>query len=677
MPKYLFPVAALAVLLGICVWISPSHAQDGASEALAASQTGEVAAPQMPVADSECTFFGAQRDHFLPRASRTTDSRVGLLTRRFQTASPEKLTVPRAKPFLSAAAGQGSLIDQQIFNALQANNIQPADLTTDYEFIRRVSLDLTGRIPTPAAVTQFVAGVDPNKRAALIDTLLASSAWVDKWTMFFGDLYKNTASNTQVQIRNEGRNAFYKYLHDSLAANKPYNKMAIEMIAAQGTNSFDQTNGQLNYLPLSVVTGGPSQDIFDMQTANIADQFLGMAHVNCLLCHNGRGHLDALSLWGSQTTRVQAWGLSAFLAKTRTQSVATPINPATGKADSSYWSLGAYTTDYQLNTTTGNRPARQPIGTVKVITPAYLWGGQTPSAGQNYRTALAGFVTGDFQFARASVNYIWAELFGMGIVDPPDQFDPARLDPNNPPPSPWTLQPSNPQLLNSLAQYFIDSNYDVKGLMRLIVNSQTYQLSSVYNGTWQASYEPYFARHFVRRLWSEEIHDSIDIAVNTFPTYTVSGFSKDSTVYGITSPGFGTIGFAMQAPDVVNMPDGGGAVSQFEDVFLRGNRDDQPRKEEGSILQGLGLMNDNYVQSRIHATGTGSAASFLQNQLNTYKGPMLVDSLFLNVLSRMPSATEMTQVLSQLAVNGTPAAKTDAEDVLWTLFNKLDFSFNY
>ena len=118
--------------------------------------------------------------------------------------------------------------------------------------------------------------------------------WVDKWTMYFGDLYQNTASNTQVTIHPEGRNAFYKYLHDSLAANKPYNQMATEIIAAQGTNSFDQTNGQINYYPLGIVTGGPAQDIFDSQTANVADQFLGLAHVNCLLCHNGAGHLTAL-----------------------------------------------------------------------------------------------------------------------------------------------------------------------------------------------------------------------------------------------------------------------------------------------------------------------------------------------------------------------------------------------
>ncbi len=664
-------VAVSAVVMGVCAWVAPASAQEAELRSASISQ-------QMSVVDSECTFFGAQRDRFLPRANRTSDSGPGLLTRQFQASARGIAEVARAKPFVSAASGNGGLVDQYIYNALSANGIQPADLTTDYEFIRRVSLDLTGRIPTAAAVTQFVASVDPNKRAALIDSLLASSAWVDKWTVYFSDLYKNTASNTQVQIHNEGRNAFYKYIHDSLAANKPYNRMATEMIAAQGTDSFDQSNGQLNYLPLSVVGGGPAQDIFDMQTTNIAEQFLGIAHVNCLLCHNGRGHLDALSLWGSQTTRVQAWGLSAFLAKTRTQSIATPVNPATGRADSNIWALNAYTTDYQLNTTTGNRPARQPIGTVTTVKPKYLWGsGETVSAGLDYRSALARYLTGDFQFARASVNYIWAALMGQGIVDPPDQFDPARLDPNNPPPAPWTLQPSNPQLLDALAHSFIDSGYDIKALMSLIVNSNTYQLSSVYNGTWKASYEPFFARHFVRRLWAEEIHDSIDTALNTFPTYTVAGFSNASTVYGVTSPGFGTIQYAMQSPDVVNTPDSGGAVSQFLDTFLRGNRDDQPRKEEGSILQTLGLMNDAFVQNRIHATGTGTTATYLMKDLNTLSGAPLVNALFMDVLSRKPSATELAQVQAQLALGGTAAYKTNAEDVLWTLFNKLDFVFNY
>ncbi|MDP9169520.1 MAG: DUF1553 domain-containing protein, partial [Acidobacteriota bacterium] len=240
----------------------------------------------------------------------------------------------------------------------------------------------------------------------------------------------------------------------------------------------------------------------------------------------------------------------------------------------------------------------------------------------------------------------------------------------------WTLQPSNARLLNALAQSFIDSGYDLKALMRLMANSDTYQLASEYNGTWNPAWEQYFARKFVRRLSSEELHDAVVVATNTLPLYTVNSFSNDSTVYGVTSPGFGKISFAMQAPDVVNMPDNGGAVSQFLDTFLRGNRDDQPRKTEGSILQTLGLMNDNFVESRIHATGTGTTATFLM-KLMTLSDAALVDTLYLDVLSRPASASEKTIALAELASGGAAARKTNAEDLLWTLFNKVDFVFNY
>jgi hypothetical protein len=100
---------------------------------------------------------------------------------------------------------------------------------------------------------------------------------------------------------------------------------------------------------------------------------------------------------------------------------------------------------------------------------------------------LAREVTSDFQFARAAVNYLWKEFFGIGIVDPPDFFDPLRLDENNPPPAPWTLQPSHPALLRELAQDFVSNGYNLKDLMRKMVNSQAYQLSSRYNGTWNVT----------------------------------------------------------------------------------------------------------------------------------------------------------------------------------------------
>jgi hypothetical protein len=632
---------------------------------------------ELPAGHSECSFFGSQREMYSRLAlqaigRRVPESSVSKLTREVAAiigARTEKIDRETKPSFRTAP--QPDTIDYFILTALQAKGVTPADLTDDYAFIRRITLDLTGRIPTPTTVMNFVSDPTPNKRAIYIDALLSSSQWVDKWTMFYGDLLQNNASNTQIQRRNEGRNAFYKYIHDSLAANKPFNTMALELISAQGSNSFDQANGQLNYLVGGVVTGGPSQDIFDAQTAMVAEQLLGMSHVNCLLCHSGRGHLDTLSLWGSQTTRTQAEQLSAFMAHTwvRNIKIVDPANPTNNNLY--YWSLDKYTTDYALNTTTGNRPARTPVGNLKTLTPSYLFnGGGTPGAGEDYRVALARYVTADPQFARAAVNYVWAHLFQMGIVDPPDQFDPMRLDPKNPPPAPWTLQPSNPDLLNSLTNHFIASGYDLRALMREITNSETYQLSSQYNGTWDPANQQLFARKLVRRLWPEEIHDAVVQATGVVPSYNVAGFSKDSTTPTVVSPGFGPVSFAMQLPDVTLVPDGGGAVSQFLDSFLRGDRDSNPRKEEGSILQALNLMNDNFIESRVKATNVGGLSA-----RNAGQAPaQAVDSMFMAVLSRHPTGEELSAATAFLQSGNRGQ---NLEDLLWALFNKVDFIFNY
>src|SRR5437660_1815362 len=178
--------------------------------------------------------------------------------------------------------------------------------------------------------------------------------------------------------------------------------------------------------------------------ASIFATFVVMTNANCLLCHNGRGHLDSLSLWGSNTTRYQAWQLASHFSHTSMARVtADPVNP---NPNVYYWSLldnvKNFTTDYTLNTTTGNRPARVAPSGCKSgqpcysVPPQYIFTGDSPKAGESYRAALARNITGDFQFARASVNYIWAHFFGRGIVDPPDSFDPARLDPDNPPSAP-------------------------------------------------------------------------------------------------------------------------------------------------------------------------------------------------------------------------------------------------
>src|SRR5262249_25131889 len=146
-------------------------------------------------------------------------------------------------------------------------------------------------------------------------------------------LFKNASVTTQINRYPEGRDAFNKWIKDSLTANKPYSQMATELISAKGPNTF--TQGELNWIVGGRVTGGPIQDTWDQQAANVAETFPGLGNMNCLLCHNGRGHLDTLNLWASQTPRTTAWQMSAFFSKANLSQYRPPDRTMHG-----YWSWG-------------------------------------------------------------------------------------------------------------------------------------------------------------------------------------------------------------------------------------------------------------------------------------------------------------------------------------------------
>src|SRR5207253_7543509 len=171
--------------------------------------------------------------------------------------------------------------------------------------------------------------------------------------------------------------------------------------------------------------------------------------------------------------------------------------------------------------------------------------------------------------------------FGLGLVDPVDTLDPARLEPKSPPDAPWDLQATHPVLLEKLATAMRESNYDLRAFLKLLAQSSAYQLSSRYDGDWNLSYVPLFARHYARRLEGEEIHDAISKATGVFNKYTVSGFADPFQ-------------WAMQLPEPTE-PASNGAAAIFMNAFLRGNRDTTFRNQASSILQQLNLMNDNFV----------------------------------------------------------------------------------
>src|SRR5438093_1257639 len=232
--------------------------------------------------------------------------------------------------------------------------------------------------------------------------MIGSPEFIDKWTMFFGDLYRVNAQSSSVNRDFYGRDAFYLYLKDSITNNKPYDQIARELIAAAG-DSFE--HGEANWPVGNTVAMGPAQDTYDGQAVNLASMFLGINTVDCLRCHDGARHLDQVNLWGSAQTRRNMWGLSAYFARVRMQRQVVATMP---RQIAKYVVSDAASGEYLLNTTSGNRQARRPIGGVSMVPPKNPFAdGSGIQPGESRRQALARDITSDIQFSRAIVNYIW------------------------------------------------------------------------------------------------------------------------------------------------------------------------------------------------------------------------------------------------------------------------------
>jgi len=554
-------------------------------------------------------------------------------------------TTPAPTPFPPAV----NVIDTEVFNKMRTGGVAPTILAGDEEFLRRVTIDLTGQIPDSAAVTAFVADTRPDKRAKKIDELLASDAFNDRWTMWFGDLVQNVQVSTNSREFPTGRNAYYTYIRDSIRTAKPYDQMVREVLAGTGDS---YAVGQANYVVRQLQPNGPAQDTYDNLSAASGEKFLGMPFL-CISCHNGVGHLDLVNTYLKSKPRSDFWGNAAFFARARAQQQPDPNNANNRK----YLVSDNPNGSYQLNTTSGNKTPRQPLNGQNTVPPAFLLTGEGPRTGEPWRDAYGRILTAHPQFAIATVNYLWKEMFGLGMVEPTNNIDPNRLDPNNLAPG-QTVQPTHPQLLSQLATTFQQSGYDLRGLLRLMANSSTYQLATRYTpATWNEAWTPYFARHLPHRLMAEEMLDAITKATNVPVTFTVNGLPS--------------VTVAMKLPD----PTEGGrnnVYGRFMDEFGRGNRDDQPRFSDTSIAQALSLMNDGtIIINRVKRT---TANSTVAKALAASTDPgTITDQLYLATLSRRPTDTERTAAIAYLRA-GT--LNNRAEDLQWVLLNSLEFLFD-
>lgn len=589
-------------------------------------------------------------------------------------------------------------IDDCIEATADAAGIPFAAPASDEEFLRRARLDLTGRIPTPDEVVAFLSDTSADKRTKLVDRLLETPEWADRWTMYFADLYQNTYKTAMFHRYNQGRDAFHLFLLESMRQNKPYDQLVREMLAAEGpTDGRDHPESYadlqvflrryrdykanpvraspVSYVAGGFTRGGPREDTYDSLASMVSRHFLGISVMECVLCHDGEGHLDSLSVWGTRALRLEGWNMAAFFSRmSGPNKLRRSLRPK--KKNGQSYGIQYYivrdlpegtqgedeeTGFYRAQSQGGNRPDRthhEPY-----VDARYPFeSGAVLGSDLRLREQIGIHVTSDPQFARAAVNYIWAEFFSRGIVEPADEFDPDRLVASDALPAGWDVQPSHPALLDWLGEGFRDSGFDLKWLMRQITTSQTYQLSSRYDGLYSPSYDQYFVRHAVSPLTAEQIHDAIIVATGVPAKYKVSQFFPD-------------VGYAMQLTDVQNMPkirneSEDSKAQQLLDAFNRGNRDDVSRSRSVSPLQALNLMNNPLILGRIsreQPRGTLQAALALPDD-------GLVRHLYLSILNRFPTEAEF--LVATASLQGGDRADM-ASKLMWALFNKADFFFNY
>lgn len=548
----------------------------------------------------------------------------------------------------TASYPRDSFIDHLMLNKMAADGVPPAPMTNDSEFVRRIHLDLTGRIPTPEQAEAFLADTQPTKRSNLIARLIASPAFVDQFTLFFSNKFKITRGTSNVGLA--GRNVFYQFVREAFARDRPYNEFIAELLSARG--EVDTVPGT-QFFSRNIAEDGPLQDTWDNTTDVITTQLLGFKS-ECVSCHNGRGYLDKINVWLTRKTRAEFWQMSAFLSRTsflRWSDDSIGFRPRIVVIDRDYGNYSG-----AVNTP-GNRPARANTN----YDPAFFLTGEEPKSG-NFREELARLVTGNRQFARATVNTLWDYFYGHGIVDPPDAWDLARVDPARMPPEGWPFQNSNPELLEALTDHFIKHNYSIREMARLMTNSTAYQLSSSYPGEWKDAYTRYFARAHARRLTAEAVYDSLITATRTEAPMTVLGWERPVT-------------YANQLPDPTE-PSTDGGVTNLLTQFGRGNWLTVAHNNGPTLLGLLYSMNDSFVVFRTF--GDTRASVVPNNRVSQIHAAATSDEdairrMFLATLTRYPNETELATVLE------SRSATRDQwlSDLQWALLNKLDFIFNY
>ncbi len=491
------------------------------------------------------------------------------------------------------AAERHNLIDQRVLAKLEQLRLAPSPPASDEVFLRRAMVDTLGVLPSAAEVEAFVADPAPDKRTHLVDTLLARPELVDYWSYRWAELLLINSERLQPAAMW----SFYHWVRSHVAANTPWNQVVRELLTARGGTL---ENGASNFYQLH-------QDPLDLaETTTVA--FLGMS-INCARCHN-----HPLEKW----TNDQYYAFANLFARVRTKN---------GERQ-------------QVVFDAEDGDLIQPLrGVPQQPTPL---DGVPLAAGETTRREyLAEWITSDQNpaFARAVVNRVWANYFGRGLVE---SVDDMRL----------TNPASNEALLTELAGYLVDHGYDLRSLMRLILQSATYQRSSQTLAE-NAADDRFYSRYYPRRLMAEVLLDAVS-QVTGAPT---------------EFPGYPAGWRALQLPD-------SNVNSYFLKTFGRPERVitcECERTAEPSMVQVLHLSNGDVLNQKLARNGNRIDALMAAGS----DPGQWVDQLFLTALSRKPTETERAQLLPLLTEPPEAERRAALEDLFWSVLSSKEFLFNH
>jgi len=484
-------------------------------------------------------------------------------------------------------------IDELVLGQLESLGLEPANLCSDEVFLRRAYLVTIGTLPREDEVRDFLATDDEVKRQVLIEHLLGRPEFADYWSMKWGDLLRVKAE-FPIKLWPNAVQAYHHWIYDSIRSNKPYHEFARELLVCNGSNF---RRGQVNFY----------RAMQDRSPQGIASTV-------------------ALTLMGERTKHWPDRKLDAmagFFAHVAYKSTAE-------------WKEEIVYFDPQRDEDGLHEGAIFPDGRRVDLDPTQ----------RDPRAVFADWLVHPENpaFSRNIVNRVWAWLMGRGIIHEPDD-----CGPHNP--------PANPELLAFLQQQFVNSRCDLQELYRIILNSQTFQLSSIPREQSEEA-AAHFAHYPLRRMEAEVLIDALNQITSTTEDYSSP----------IPEP------FTFIPEDVRSIAVADGSItSSFLELFGRPPRDtglESERSRNVTAAQRLHLLNSSHIQKKIAASplvlwGSGTC---LEEQ------PELIDRIYLTVLSRFPTDDERLVVREYHETTGADPERL-ASDLLWGLINQPEFCF--